>query len=507
MNHTDQDIKPIKLLLDLKPALDGYAGIPQETRLLFWGLSTMQNYEIDGLIQHGSRKLKSAIAPNGNQTVNSRKINRLSRTVISLYEQPRGKSLEAAVDVVDRYFALTWLRVRAFFRVSIKPSFFQTGLFDDFIWRTFFNKTLSPSKKDLITSLNYRVLSYPRNLMHKAGLASRKFGTTPTYPRIKTKGFDFFIAQTPYPARVSSGTQLVVRYHDAVPVLMPHTISDKLFHQAAHFYALQENVNAGAWFACISESTRQDLLKIFPEVASRSLVIHNVVSDEYYVDDSPKALTQQIIRNRITGLKGYETNLSVFEQEHKLGGKPFDYLLMVSTIEPRKNHLLLLSAWERLKYTTMPNLKLVIVGTLGWDHAAIIEAFKPWAERGDLFLISNVPSSELRSLYKHASATICPSLAEGFDYSGIEAMRCGGVVMASDIPVHREIFQKASVYFNPYSSEDAAAVIQQTLSQEGAPIRKELRTHSSRVIELYTPKALLQKWDDLFSKKINKNKN
>jgi len=63
-----------------------------------------------------------------------------------------------------------------------------------------------------------------------------------------------------------------------------------------------------------------------------------------------------------------------------------------------------------------------------------------------VFLLNNVPADDLRVLYRHAAATVCPSLAEGFDFSGVEAMRCGGVVLASDIPVHREVYQDAAHY-------------------------------------------------------------
>ena len=169
-------------------------------------------------------------------------------------------------------------------------------------------------------------------------------------------------------------------------------------------------------------------------------------------------------------------------------------------VEPRKNHKLLVEAWERLKYTTMPRLKLVVVGGIGWDHAGILESFKPGAESGDLFHLINVPPSELRVLYRHAAATICPSLAEGFDFSGIEAMRSGGLVIASDIPVHREIYEDASQYFNPYSSEDAARVLRQVLGGDGPRLRDHLRRAGRRVSGLYTQEVLMPRWDDFFAR-------
>ncbi|MCG8431628.1 MAG: glycosyltransferase family 4 protein, partial [Candidatus Omnitrophica bacterium] len=287
----------------------------------------------------------------------------------------------------------------------------------------------------------------------------------------------------------------------SVPVLMPHTINDKAFHQATHYYSLQENVRTGAWFSCVSESTRNDLLKIFPEVESRTSVIHNIVAAEYFEHDLPKALTYQIIRNRLSAENSFTTDLKDLPSVNgKVAGEDFPYLLMVSTIEPRKNHHLLVSAWERLKYTSMPELKLVIVGGSGWDQGPILASFRPWAERGELFHLSNVPSTELRVLYKHAAATICPSLAEGFDYSGVEAMRCGGIVLSSDIPVHREVYQGGSGYFSPYSPDEAAEVIESVLAPEATARCEELRRQGRRVSALYTHENILPKWDEYFQK-------
>jgi len=114
----------------------------------------------------------------------------------------------------------------------------------------------------------------------------------------------------------------------------------------------------------------------------------------------------------------------------------------------------LLSAWEKLRAEAFPELKLIVVGKLGWHHKAIVKKYRPWMERGDAFLLEDVPAADLRLLYKHARATICPSFGEGFDFSGVEAMKSGGVVAASDIPVHREIYDDAVEYFNPYSTLD-----------------------------------------------------
>ncbi len=488
-----------KILLDLKPALDGYAGIPQESRLLFRGLRALADYDIEGLIQHGGKVLRPASPAKGKLLSTSRRIHQHSRMIVSLFEKSDENSLEKVVQNIHTYLAPLLIELRKVSCIPITLSHFESDYFDDFIWQTLFSKTLQPEDKKLISQACYRIIKQSRKQLHRAGLDGLKFFSNPWYVSINTKGFDFFLAQTPFPGKVSSETIMVVRYHDSVPMFMPHTINDKVFHESSHFYALQENVRAGAYFSCISESTRHDLLKIFPEAEPRTSVIHNMVSTDYFDEATSKGLVGVIIRNRISRDKELVSNLKCLNADFDSNQScDFTYLLMVSTIEPRKNHLLLVSAWERLKYTTMPNLKLVVVGNYGWDQGPVIDAFRPWAKRGDIFHLTNVPLHELRALYKHAVATICPSIAEGFDYSGIEAMLSGGITIASDIPVHREIFQNAADYFNPHSADDAAMVIQRVIANDGEAIRKQLREYGHKTANLYTPDKILPKWHDFF---------
>jgi glycosyltransferase involved in cell wall biosynthesis len=176
--------------------------------------------------------------------------------------------------------------------------------------------------------------------------------------------------------------------------------------------------------------------------------------------------------------------------------------LMVSTIEPRKNHLALLSAWERLRTDDFAGLKLLVVGSLGWHQRSIIQKFVPWLERGEAFLLEDVPSPELRLLYKHARATICPSFAEGFDLSGVEAMKSGGVVVASNIPVHQEIYADGAEYFNPYSVEDLVRAIRNVIDPAQAVRREELMRSGAAVARRYACEAILPKWQDLLASRL-----
>jgi glycosyltransferase involved in cell wall biosynthesis len=506
--------KKIKVLLEMRPAFEGFAGIPQEVRLLFRGLRKLECIEIEGLLQLSSRKLMNGTSESSiftKKLTESKKINKYSRVVVSAAEKPYKNIFERTIDYLDMRFISSRLAVGQSLKfIKIKITDFEAKNFKDYIWRTLFSKTLPASDFELVTSGNFKICAIPWNAMHKAGLYILNFKNTASYPKLETDGFDIFIGQTPYPAQFNKKTKLVIRYHDAIPIFMPHTISDKSVHQATHFNALRDNLKSGAWFSCVSEATRQDLIKIFPEAAARSITIHNMVSDHYFVESSSYDRVPQIIRSRIyegdkdKGVTLEPAFFSLREKENfykKHLSESFGYLLIVSTIEPRKNHARLLAAWEFIKSECDPNLKLVVVGTLGWDYLQITRAFKPWIDRGDIFMLSAVPAPDLRVLYRHAAATVCPSLGEGFDFSGVESMRSGGVTVASDIPVHREVYGNAAEYFDPYSTMSTVRALKKVLySSESPNLQAALRLNGSEVSSRYLPEKILPQWEAFLSK-------
>jgi len=236
-------------------------------------------------------------------------------------------------------------------------------------------------------------------------------------------------------------------------------------------------------------------------VAERALTIHNMVSHDYFNEDSTPERVPEIIKTRLNSKIKPPLDRAFRRALFESGteGEPLEYLLIVSTIEPRKNHLTLLSAWERLRAERFRALKLVVVGKLGWHHQPIMRKFRPWMERGDAFLLEDVPSPDLRLLYKHARATVCPSFGEGFDFSGVEAMMSGGAVVASDIAVHREIYADAAEYFNPYASDDLSRAIRDVIDSTRSMRRDELVARGANVSQRYVVERILPKWQSFLS--------
>jgi len=482
----------LKILLEMRPALDGHAGIPQEARLLFRGLSTLDGLQVEGLLQSSNRVIARGLPADPARLAAlpvDQRIHRLSRVVISLRPQEHKRPLERWAEQWQHLAAPASTLLRALLGRPEPLGRFEAEAFKDFVWRDLFARTLPVDDLPVVSQGDFRVARVPWNAMHAGGLLTRRLGGA-RYPRLDTRGFDVMIAETPYPGRVAAGTQMVVRYHDAIPLLMPHTITDKAFHQAAHYHALKRNVADGAWFACVSEATRRDLLGIFPEVEPRCVTIHNMVSHHYHPGAPVSAeRLYEIVRTRCNpAVAAAEPDAAAWCQQQA------PYLLMVSTIEPRKNHAALLAAWEQLRVERFPDLKLVIVGSLGWDHAPIVKRFRPWLARGEVQMLEEVPPGELRLLYQHAAATVCPSFGEGFDFSGVEAMRCGGAVVASDIQVHRDIYADAAEFFNPYSAPDLAQALAVVVDPLAAERRADLVVRGAAVAGRYLPEVILPRW-------------
>ena len=492
MDKQVSDRRPLRVLIEMRAALDKHAGIPQQTRLLFRGLSLLDGVRLEGLIQSSTHSLTSGL-PGGlderERLPRDRQIDRLARIVIMLEQ----KFLRSHLSVIPMMLRRMIGRCEKLTRFDPQP-------FSDFIWRRLFARSLPVDDFNVVTKAGYRITNTPWTTMHIGGLISKDFGGA-LFPRLDTKDFDVMIAETPYPATIAQRTQLVIRYHDAIPLLLPHTISDRRYHQGSHYQALRRNVTGGAWFVCVSDATRKDLLTVFPQAESRSITIHNIVSHDYFDEDSSPVQVPEIIKARLnhrTHRKIDRSHLEAIYDSAKDAGV-LKYLLVVSTVEPRKNHLSLLSAWERLRTRQCPQLKLIVVGSLGWHHTSITRKFRPWLERGEAFMLEDVPSPELRLLYKHARATVCPSFAEGFDLSGVEAMKSGGVVLASDIPVHREVYADGVEYFNPYSVEDLVHAISTAIDTSRTALREEMIRRGRIISRRYEFSEIMPQWQEFLS--------
>lgn len=484
----------MKLLNELRPSAEGFAGIPQETRIIHSILLENSTIKTTGLLNSNTAPLGPSVAKLARIKRDAPYIH--ARIVLELAENGNSRFFEVASREAQKFLTAQALKFRTLTGYKISLHNVPVRDYGDFLWRKYFSKTLDVKEMERIINGNYAAIRYPWQMLQSVGM---KEPFRKTYARLDTREYDIFISQTPWPARVSLNTQLVVRYHDAIPMFYPHTIHNAFRHQFTHYFPLKSNIRQGAKIVCNSENSRNEVLKLFPSHERLTHVIPCAVSDIYKPSDEPLSLTRlrDIIRGGIEPTTAPEflgaREERVFYEKH-LRAETLEYIMMVSTIEPRKNHGRLIAAWNTLRHMGHENTKLLIVGRPGWHVESTLETMKTFQQRGLLFNISRVSAGDLRRLYKGARAVICPSIAEGFDLSGIEAMLSGGVVAASDIPVHREIYGDGCTYFNPYSTGEAVQAIQRLLDPANAEETEIIRTRGEKLAQRYRRSVVSDEW-------------
>lgn len=130
------------------------------------------------------------------------------------------------------------------------------------------------------------------------------------------------------------------------------------------------------------------------------------------------------------------------------------YILMVGTIEPRKNHKLLLEAFE--KGLKDMGYNIILAGYMGWnmeEFAEKLHAHPDFKKR--IFHLEGLGDKEIDYLYQHAKFLVFCSYTEGFGLPLIESIMRGTPVIASDIPVSREVAGDYCAYFE---QDNAAAL-------------------------------------------------
>ena len=122
--------------------------------------------------------------------------------------------------------------------------------------------------------------------------------------------------------------------------------------------------------------------------------------------------------------------------------------LMVSTIEPRKNHRMVLDAFDTL-WDRGVDVNLVIVGKVGWNVQQLMLRMKSHPRLGrQLFVINDADDAVVNHCYANSTGLVFASHTEGFGLPIVEALAAGLPVIASDIPCHREVGGELITYFD-----------------------------------------------------------
>ncbi len=176
--------------------------------------------------------------------------------------------------------------------------------------------------------------------------------------------------------------------------------------------------------------------------------------------------------------------------------------LIVGTLEPRKNHILVVLAFEEY-IAKGSKAKLIILGWVGWKADNILSKIISAASYGrQIFMFTNASDSELEYCYSHCHGLFFASFTEGFGLPLVEAMQRKLKVIASDIPVFREIGGIYPQYFNPHSVESLIkALIDSHNIKDGDPSQSVLISWNQSADQFY--RKVLQLHADITETKKN----
>jgi glycosyltransferase involved in cell wall biosynthesis len=236
-----------------------------------------------------------------------------------------------------------------------------------------------------------------------------------------------------------AGATVIPVIYDLIPLLHPEYCGDE--HVLNFSRKFQKLVKIASGILAISATTQKDVLKYLQRFYPEKFFF----SDFFYLGAD------------FVEREGVPLEIKIPPDLEKVLHTPF--FLMVGTIEPRKAHAVVLTAFENL-WEKGGSFRLCIVGKVGEDGADIyrkIEA-SPYRDRF-LFVWNDVSDPELGFLYRRAQGVILASFTEGFGLPMVEAMRDRRPVIASDIPIFREIAGSYPTYFRAGDSDDLEQVI------------------------------------------------
>jgi glycosyltransferase involved in cell wall biosynthesis len=169
---------------------------------------------------------------------------------------------------------------------------------------------------------------------------------------------------------------------------------------------------------------------------------------QFLSSEPERALPEANIHVALPGVRAFPRSTS--PPNVSRGPHSVPYFIVLGTIEPKKNHLLLLNLWSRLATTMAPPPRLLVIGARGWENEQAVDMLERSHRLHGLVEEHNrLDDAGVGELLRDACALLVPSLVEGFGLPLAEALASGVPVICSDIPVFREVGRDVPDYVDP----------------------------------------------------------
>ena len=231
----------------------------------------------------------------------------------------------------------------------------------------------------------------------------------------------------------------VMTVHDLIFERFPqhHTLANRAFLRVA----MPLFVRRADAIIAVSRHTKRDILDLYGTPPQKVVVVGEGIEDHFRPAE--------------------EEEIQRVQDQYAIR-RP--YLLMVGTLEPRKNHALAFEALARLKAAGWPHC-LVVAGGRGWLFDTVKSEVELLGLADDVIFTGRVPEEDLPPLYSGADCFLMPSLYEGFGIPVLEAMACGAPVVCSTASSLPEVAGDAALYIESLAADALAAQVREVLSK------------------------------------------
>jgi glycosyltransferase involved in cell wall biosynthesis len=261
---------------------------------------------------------------------------------------------------------------------------------------------------------------FVRKTINRNVLASAEIYHSPFYP-------------IPEQIKRSNTLKKVITVYDLIPVLYPKFFKNQ---QSGLIHDVLKSIDKDTWVTCISQATKNDLCNYLPSLdPSRVFVTHLAASALFY-----QCQDQAMIENiRV-----------------KFGIPEGQYMLSLSTLEPRKNIIQTIRCFTRLvKEGSIKDISLVLAGIRGWDFDDIFNEIAASPEIRERIIVTGyVSDKDMAPLYSGAIMFVYPSFYEGFGLPPLEAMQCGVPVITSNTSSLPEVVGEAGMMVDPQDADE-----------------------------------------------------
>jgi glycosyltransferase involved in cell wall biosynthesis len=267
----------------------------------------------------------------------------------------------------------------------------------------------------------------------------------------------------------------VITVHDLAFLLYPHFLTK----EAARYYGqIDQAVHRTDHIIAVSQSTRQDTIKLLGVPERKITVIHEAAHPIYRPVDPEEA------RRHVAGTYGIDR----------------EYILFVSTIEPRKNLPGLLQAYRKLLDDYKRPEGLVLAGSRGWLSEEVYDTVKALNLDDRVRFVGRVPSEDLLYLYNAAQLLVHPSFYEGFGLPPLEAMTCGTPIIASNVSALPEVVGDAAILIDPHDVEGLTVAMWRVLTDQD--LRASLAAKGLKRAKMFSWQRAAQETLDVYRRVV-----